>query len=75
MTKHNTKAVISVWPYYGPSLNGGWLVNINDPSTGESWQRLFYYKTDAKQLKHNLEGKTLEEIFDIYGTGHFTRVL
>lgn len=68
------KAIITIYPYRGPSFRG-WTVVIRDPSTDEVWQRLFYYKLDAKLLTEELRGKTLEEILDIYGTKHFVRVL
>lgn len=67
------KATISIHPYQKVGWKG-WVIAIEDSLTGELWQRPCYYKADAKQLKDSLEGKSLEDILDIYGTHYFERV-
>lgn len=67
------KAIISIHPYLDVGWSG-WVTSIEDPETNEIWQRKFYYKVDAKKLKDDLEGKSLENILDIYGTNYFERV-
>ena len=67
------KATISIHPYKETGWKG-WVIAIEDSLTNELWQRPFYFKADAKQLKDKLEGMSLEGILDVYGTHYFERI-
>jgi len=70
---HPKSANIHIHPYRMPGWKG-WVIAISDPDTDETWQRLYYYKRDAEQLKAEIEGLSLRQVLYEFGTHYFERV-
>lgn len=70
MFGHLTRAVTVT--VMSDKTKDGWELRIIDRTSGRSWHRYFWYRADATELRGKLVGKTVEEIFDIYGGNYFT---